>query len=60
MDISPLPTGDEYPDLAEGHQMLRQVRLSPAEGCFKVANTGFPFANRQQDLKAGRRSNGLK
>src|SRR3989337_4511639 len=51
-DIAPLAPSNDNIRLAQGHQMLRDVRLAQAQGGFQMAHTGFTIPDHQQDTQA--------
>lgn len=52
IDIASGPIWRDQPGLAQEHQMLRDDRLAHAGHRLQVADTGFAFADGQQDLDA--------
>ncbi len=60
MNVTPGAAVRNNPGFTQGHQMLRNVSLPPAEGRFEVADAGLALANRQQDLQASRLADGLE
>jgi hypothetical protein len=60
MDIPSLAARQKDARLAQGHQVLGEVRLPPAEGGFQVADARLALADSQQDLHPGRLADGLQ
>ncbi len=60
VDIAPLAGGNDDPCLAQCHQMLGEISLTPAEGGLQVADARFALANGQQDLQPGSLTDGLE
>jgi len=53
-DKPTFPARGEHPCLTQSHQMLGEISLTHSQNRLQMAHTGFPSADRQQDLDPGR------
>src|SRR3989304_4819319 len=51
-EIAPLAPSNDNISVAQGHQMLRNVSLTQAQGGFQMAHAGFTISDHQQDAQA--------
>lgn len=54
VDIASLAASQDNPCFPQRHQVLGKIRLPPAKGCLKVADTGLALADGEQDLQPRR------
>lgn len=60
MNVTPGAAIGYHPGFTQSHQVLGEGSLTQTQHGFKVANTGFAFANCKQDLQARCLSDGLE
>ena len=59
MNVTPIAARQDDTGFAQGHQVLRQVCLPPAESCLEMAYALPGITDCQQNLKSRRLADGL-